>query len=86
MRRLNLARCNESGERFSCSYYAPGDPDLLRSGIYLGRGPARPAPMRDNQIRDNSISGFGMKDYCVVAAPGVSLQHNRIAGNACRNE
>src|SRR5262249_7730159 len=31
---LNTARCNDG----SVCYYAPGEPDMLRSGIYLGKG------------------------------------------------
>jgi hypothetical protein len=80
--RLNLAGCNESGAKFGCLYY-PNEPDLLRSGIYLGRGAARPAIARNNTIRDNQISGHRMKTSCVVAGPGVSLKENKVEGNRC---
>src|SRR5262249_22826172 len=40
---LNAARCNQGAPRFGC-YFAPGEPDMLRSGIYLGRGVSRPSP------------------------------------------
>ena len=43
---LNLAHCNEPGP-INCSY-APDQPDLLRSGIYLGAG-AEPARHRERQ-------------------------------------
>ena len=52
---LNRAHCNEEAARFGC-YYATGEPDMLRSGIYLGRGAARPAPARENIIRGKTKS------------------------------
>jgi hypothetical protein len=80
--RLNLAGCNESGAKFGCLYY-PNEPDLLRSGIYLGRAAAHPAPARNNTIRDNQVSGHGMKTGCVVAGPGVALKDNKVESNRC---
>jgi hypothetical protein len=80
--RLNLAGCNESGAKFGCLYY-PNEPDLLRSGIYLGRGAGRPAAARNNTIRDNQVSGHGIKTRCVVAGPGVALRENKVEGNRC---
>jgi len=59
------------------------DPKLLESGIYFGRGGARPSPARANTVRDNTISGYKMKTRCIGAAPGVSLQANTLAANAC---
>ena len=35
--------------------------ELLRAGIYLGKGAERPAPARGNTIRDNEISGYGLR-------------------------
>jgi hypothetical protein len=85
LRRINLAHCNESASKFGC-FYAPGQPDLLRSGIYLAARGERPANTRDNVIEDNEISGFGMRAQCVVAAPGVSVAANRVSRNVCRDE
>jgi hypothetical protein len=85
LRRTNLAHCNESAAKFGCNY-APEQPDLLRSGIYLATGGARPDMARDNVIEENEISGFGMSVHCISAAPGVSLAANRIARNICRDE
>jgi hypothetical protein len=73
---LNTARCG-------CVYSAL-DPDLLNVGIYLGRGAERPAPARNNVIRDNIITGFGMSRRCIAAAPGVELRANDAAANHCR--
>jgi parallel beta-helix repeat protein len=82
LRNLNLARCNESGAKYGCLYYSK-EPDLLRSGIYLGRGAARPAPAQDNIVEANQVSGYGMAQHCVAAAPGVSLAANRVERNRC---
>jgi hypothetical protein len=75
---LNQARC--APDRPGCLYW-PGEPDLLRTGIYLGRRAERPAVTRDNLILENEISGFGLK--CIAAAPGILLENNRIRGNRC---
>jgi hypothetical protein len=69
LRRLNLAHSTD---------------DLLRAGIYLGKGAARPAPARHNTIRDNQISGFNLR--CVAAAPGIKAGANRTARNVCGPE
>jgi hypothetical protein len=79
---LNTAHCNENAARFGC-YYAPGQPEMLTSGIYLGSGAERPAPARRNTVRDNSISGFKMRTRCIAAAPGVSPAENLIERNFC---
>ena len=79
---LNRAHCNEEAARFGC-YYAPGEPDMLRSGIYLGRGAARPAPARGNVVEENEITGFHMATRCIARAPGVEAGWNVIRGNCC---
>lgn len=85
LRNLNLARCNESSATYGCLYY-PDQPDLLRSGIYLGLGAARPAAARGNIVEANEISGYGMRERCVVAAPGVSLVRNKVGTNRCSDQ
>jgi len=80
---VNIARCNEEAARFGC-YYAPGEPEMLRSGIYLGRGAERPAPARANVVENNEISGFAMKTRCIGVAPGIEYSMNRIRENRCR--
>jgi hypothetical protein len=79
---LNTAGCNESAARFGC-IYKPDEPEMLESGIYLGRGAEHPADTRSNTIRNNTISGHGMKTHCIEAAPGVALTANAIQANAC---
>ena len=83
LRRLNLAHCPRNTP--VCNY-APDQPDLLRSGIYLGAGAERPAPARANVIEGNEISGFGMSAHCIAAARGVSLASNDIARNSCKDD
>lgn len=80
--RLNLADCNETP---GCLYDA-SQPDLLRTGIYLGAKAERAAPSRDNTVTDNVITGHGMEQYCIAAAPGVMLDQQTIARNDCRNK
>jgi hypothetical protein len=79
---LNRNGCTSDRTRPRCDYSA-GDPELLRAGIYLVPGAARPAKTWHNQITGNEVSGFGMGAYCIEAAPGVSLADNVITGNHC---
>ena len=79
---LNRNRCTGDMTQPRCNY-APEQPGLLRSGIYLGRGAAQPAVTVGNRIAGNEISGFGMQGWCVAAAPGVSLARNRVEENRC---
>jgi hypothetical protein len=79
---LNRAHCTGDPTRPRCNY-APDEPGMLRSGIYLGRGAARPAETQDNVIRDNQVSGFGMAKWCIATAPGVSLSSDQIQDNRC---
>ena len=83
LHRLNLAHCPRNT---AACRYAPDQPDLLRSGIYLGAGAERPAPAHANVIEENDISGFGMSAHCIAAAPGVSLHANDIARNSCKDD
>lgn len=73
---LNTAKC-------TACIYAAGEPDMLRAGIYLGRGAERPAPARGNVIENNVITGFNMRARCVAAAPGIAGDANVIRGNTC---
>lgn len=81
---INLAGCNESGAPFGCLYKAD-EPDLMQSGIYLGRGVARLEQTRGNLIRENQIRGHRMDQRCIVAGPGVTLSANTIASNYCEH-
>ena len=79
---LNRNRCTGDMRQARCNY-APDQPALLHSGIYLARGADRPADTVRNRIQGNVISGFAIGHTCVAAAPGVSLAANSIAGNRC---
>jgi hypothetical protein len=78
---LNRAGCIQNAA-IQCIYKAD-EPEMLESGIYLGRGAEHPADTRGNVIKDNTISGHGMKAHCIEAAPGVALAANTIQGNKC---
>jgi hypothetical protein len=77
LRELNQARCD------NCQYFE-GEPDLLHSGIYLGRRAERPDPAAGNRIEGNIITGYKMDRRCIGAAPGVSLASNTIRANTCK--
>jgi hypothetical protein len=79
---LNRNQCASDRAKPRCDYSA-GDPALLRSGIYLVGGAARPADTSHNEITDNEVSGFGMSKWCIEAAPGVFLRANKIENNRC---
>jgi Right handed beta helix region len=79
---LNSAGCNESAARFGC-IYKPDEPEMLESGIYLGRAAEHSADTRGNTIRDNRITGHGMQAHCIEAAPGVDLKSQTTKGNTC---
>jgi Right handed beta helix region len=82
--RLNLAGCNESHAMFGCIFDAK-EPEMLQTGIYLGRGAERPDLARGNVISGNVISGFRMAERCIAMSPGVDPNSNTIKGNECRN-
>lgn len=66
---------------------AHGDqPEILTSGIYLGRGVARLEETAGNVIRGNRIFGYKMKSRCIVFGPGVSHQANTLESNTCSDE
>jgi parallel beta-helix repeat protein len=79
---LNLAYCGTTPVPARCAY-ALDQPDLLRSGVYLGNNGGRAAPDEGNVIRNNVFSGFGMPEHCITSAPGVLLERNTVAGNTC---
>jgi parallel beta-helix repeat protein len=82
---INIAHCPDMAALYGC-FLGPDEPDILRTGIYLGRGAHRPDIARNNIIEDNFISGFGMGAHCLGVAPGVSLDKNRVARNECSDD
>jgi hypothetical protein len=73
---LNTAHCG-------CPF-TPGEPDMFRSGIYLGKGAERPAISRGNLVEANEITGYGMATHCVGGAPTIFPDWNTVRGNRCR--
>lgn len=84
MRYLNSAECPESPKKIPCVFKAD-EPDMLQSGIYLGKGAERPDPASSNVIVDNLVMGYGMKERCIVFAPGVDVDSHRRERNICLN-
>jgi hypothetical protein len=74
---LNYSHCDGCG-------YVADEPDMLDSGIYLGRRAERAAPARGNVVENNEVTGYKMKARCVGHAPGVQDDWNTIRGNVCR--
>lgn len=74
---LNTSHCDGCG-------YVPEEPDMLDSGIYLGRKAERPAPARGNVVEGNEITGYKMKARCVGRAPGIEADWNVVRGNICK--
>ena len=58
--------------------------DLLRSGIYLGRGAERPGIARGNLVEGNEVSGYKLQ--CIAAAAEVSFKENTIGRNQCAGQ
>lgn len=82
---LNLAHCNDPGGPVNCAAMA-AQPDLLRSGIYLGAGADRPDIAKGNTVENNEISGYGMSRHCIGVAAGVSLEANKVGKNECSDD
>ncbi|MCP5111621.1 MAG: right-handed parallel beta-helix repeat-containing protein [bacterium] len=81
---INKAGCNESAAQFGC-YHFPGEPELLQTGIYLGKRAERPAVARNNVVEGNQVSGHKMASRCIALAPGVSRADNIIGDNTCED-
>jgi hypothetical protein len=73
---LNYSHCDGCG-------YVPDEPDMLDSGIYLGRKAERAAPARGNAVENNEVTGYKMKARCVGHAPGITAEANTVRGNVC---
>jgi hypothetical protein len=82
---LHTAHCSEPGVRAGCTHFE-GEPDLLRTGIYLGRRAERPAVTRGNRVEGNTMQGWRMDTQCIGYAPGVDSKDNHVSGNICRQD
>jgi hypothetical protein len=83
LRNMNTAHCNDNIAHYGCNYAAQ-DPELLETGIYLGRGAERPAPAQGNVVEGNWITGWKMRAHCVESAPDIPKDSNTIRSNWCR--
>jgi hypothetical protein len=84
LRGMQRAHCSDPATA-GCVFLA-AEPDMLRSGIYLGERAERPAVTRGNRIVDNEISGWRMDRACVGYGPNVKRTENTVRGNRCRHE
>ncbi|MDE3194874.1 MAG: right-handed parallel beta-helix repeat-containing protein, partial [Acidobacteriota bacterium] len=75
---MNRAHCGMEPTPARCNY-ARDQPDLLRAGVYLAKEGT------GNIVRNNTITGYGIEQHCIAAAPGVSLKDNIVSPNICRN-
>ena len=75
---LNTAHCG--------CYYTAGEPDMFRSGIYLGKGAERPAPARGNLIEDNEITGLSNGQPLRRHRPGHLPRLEHRASQRCRDK
>jgi hypothetical protein len=80
---MNTAHCNDNLAHYGCNY-AAADPEILETGIYLGRGAERPAPACGNVVEDNWITGWKMRAHCVESAPDIPASANTVRNNWCR--
>jgi len=83
LRNMNTAHCNQNIAHYGCNY-AAADPEILETGIYLGRGAERPAPARGNTVENNWITGWGMREHGVEAAPDIPAGANTVRNNWLR--
>lgn len=83
--RINQAGCNENGVKYGCLYYRD-QPDMLQAGIYLAAKAERADLPDNNVISGNLITGHGMAERCILAAPGVDLKKQTIRENTCQNQ
>ena len=82
LRNLNRASCGDVGPANGCMSF-PKEPELLRTGIYLGDHAERPAIARGNKIAGNRISGHRMSTHCLGTAQQVKMSENEVSGNHC---
>ena len=84
LRGIERSRCSDAGKA-GCVFLA-AEPDMLRTGIYLGERAERGAVTRGNRIVDNEISGWRMDRACIGYGPAVKRSENTVRDNRCRHE
>ena len=83
MRWLNMAGCTESHGKGAECYFLAEEPDMLRTGIYLGKGAERPDPAQNMVVEDNLITGYKMKERCIGYSPQVKRKGLSVERNVC---
>ncbi len=84
LRGMQRSHCSQPG-RGGC-VFLPAEPEMLRTGIYLGERAQRGAVTRGNRIVDNEISGWRMDRACIGYGPAVKRSENTVRDNRCRHE
>ena len=83
MRFLNTSSCTESHGKGAECYFGADEPDLLRTGIYFGKGAERPDPAMNITVEDNLITGYKMAERCIGYSPAISRKGLKTASNIC---
>ena len=83
MRFLNISGCTESHARGNECYFGADEPDLLRSGIYFGKGAERPDAANNIRVEDNLVTGYKMKERCIGYSPAIDRARLKVERNAC---
>jgi len=84
MRFLNTSNCTEShGKAGSECYFGADEPDLLRTGIYFGKGAERPDAASNITVENNLITGYKMKERCIGYSPVVVKTSLKVNQNIC---
>jgi hypothetical protein len=83
--RLHMAHCSGTAIQSGCTHFQ-AEPEVLRTGIYFGKGAERLAVTRGNRLEGNTIRGWRMDVRCIGFAPGVDSKDNRTSGSLCRHD
>ena len=62
---INTSHCNESAAQAGC-YYMAGEPDMLRSGIYLGSAPSAPRRRTATSSKTTRSPASRMRDSAAI--------------------
>jgi hypothetical protein len=83
MRFLNTSSCTESHGKGAECYFGADEPDLLRTGIYFGKGAERVDPASRITVEDNLITGYKMAERCLGYSPAIARKALKTANNIC---
>ena len=83
MRFLNTSHCTESHAKGNECYFGADEPDLLRTGIYFGKGAERPDPAHNITAEQNLITGYKMDERCLGYSPAIERKTLQVSSNIC---